>query len=302
LSLAALWYFQDRIGRAPFATAALFIAMIFPALSFFDVYPMRFSFVADHFQYHASMPFEAFIVGGVTVLLYRKFGERAQSIGIAIAAVVVIVFIALIWRRLRDYEDNWTIWTDTINKNPQCWVAYNNRADMRIKMSDLAGAVEDYQKALEIYPAYAMAHANLGAMLFRQGDAQGAMAHTAEALRLRPDLAQAHLNMGKMLVRTGNPIKGFEHFAEAVRLQPGYADAHLTWGELLAERGQYDAAIQHFDAALRLNHDFVEAHNARGEALQAKGQRDLAEEEFKEALRIDPDYAPAKRNLQGSSF
>src|SRR4029078_13142347 len=100
------------------------------------------------------------VVRRLVCLLFRKFGERAQSIGIGNAAVVIIVFIALVWRRLRDYEDNWTIWTDTINKNPQCWVAYNNRADMRLHhMSDSPGAMEDYQKALDIYPNYALAHA-----------------------------------------------------------------------------------------------------------------------------------------------
>src|SRR5205085_1478079 len=145
---------------------------------------------ADHFQYHASMPLIACVVAYATVGLTRRFGERGTSIGLSIAAFIVILFVGLIWRRLRDYEDNWTIWTDTINKNPQCWVAYNNRANMRIRMSDLNGAIEDYQQALRIYPNYAMAHANLGAMLFREGDAQAAMAHTARALELRPDLAQ----------------------------------------------------------------------------------------------------------------
>ena len=37
--------------------------MLVPALGFFDVYPMRYSFVADHFQYHASPALIALIVG-----------------------------------------------------------------------------------------------------------------------------------------------------------------------------------------------------------------------------------------------
>jgi membrane protease subunit HflC len=30
------------------------VGCLFPALGFFDVYPFKFSFVADHFQYHAA--------------------------------------------------------------------------------------------------------------------------------------------------------------------------------------------------------------------------------------------------------
>ena len=35
--------------------------------SFFDVYPMRFSFVADHFQYLASIGVIVLIVAGIVI-------------------------------------------------------------------------------------------------------------------------------------------------------------------------------------------------------------------------------------------
>ena len=50
---AALWISRRRIGRAPIVSLLIFSGTLMPALGFFDVYPMRFSFVADHFQYLA---------------------------------------------------------------------------------------------------------------------------------------------------------------------------------------------------------------------------------------------------------
>lgn len=46
---------RHRLGRGPLAAVLFFAGTLFPALGFFDVYPMRFSFVADHFQYLASI-------------------------------------------------------------------------------------------------------------------------------------------------------------------------------------------------------------------------------------------------------
>src|SRR5262249_8394678 len=52
---AALWLLRRRIGYGPLVAVAFFAGTLVPALGFFDVYPMRYSFVADHFQYLASI-------------------------------------------------------------------------------------------------------------------------------------------------------------------------------------------------------------------------------------------------------
>ena len=46
-----LWYWRKNIGRGPLTAILFFAGSLFPALGFFNVYPMRYSFVADHFQY-----------------------------------------------------------------------------------------------------------------------------------------------------------------------------------------------------------------------------------------------------------
>src|SRR3990167_5677543 len=53
--LAGLWRLRARWGKGPWVAAAYFLITLFPALGFFNVYPMRFSFVADHFQYLAAI-------------------------------------------------------------------------------------------------------------------------------------------------------------------------------------------------------------------------------------------------------
>ena len=54
-AIIALWLARRRIGRGPLAALLIFMGVLTPALGFFNVYPFQYSFVADHFQYHASI-------------------------------------------------------------------------------------------------------------------------------------------------------------------------------------------------------------------------------------------------------
>ena len=59
------WLLRGRIGRGPLAALLFFGGTLLPAIGFLDVYPMRYSYVADHFQYLASL---GPIAGGITGL------------------------------------------------------------------------------------------------------------------------------------------------------------------------------------------------------------------------------------------
>ncbi|MGA2508568.1 MAG: hypothetical protein ABSF80_13955, partial [Chitinispirillaceae bacterium] len=54
LAAVLFWRLRSR-SRAPLAVLLYFTITLFPALGFFNVYPFRYSFVADHFQYLASI-------------------------------------------------------------------------------------------------------------------------------------------------------------------------------------------------------------------------------------------------------
>jgi protein O-mannosyl-transferase len=55
LLTATLWLGRGRLGKAPLVALLFFVGTLFPALGFFDAYPFIYSYVADHFQYLASI-------------------------------------------------------------------------------------------------------------------------------------------------------------------------------------------------------------------------------------------------------
>jgi hypothetical protein len=64
--LGVLWSMRKR-SRAPLAALLFFIGTLFPALGFVNVFPFRYSYVADHFQYLASLGIIALAAAGISL-------------------------------------------------------------------------------------------------------------------------------------------------------------------------------------------------------------------------------------------
>src|SRR5207253_7227988 len=82
VALAVALGLLARTHRGPLAGFLFFIGTLFPALGFLNVYPFRYSYVADHFQYLAMLG----IVVPVAVWLTRLAGRIPQG---KLAAIVL---------------------------------------------------------------------------------------------------------------------------------------------------------------------------------------------------------------------
>ncbi|MEK7745524.1 MAG: tetratricopeptide repeat protein, partial [Elusimicrobiota bacterium] len=197
--LALVWMARGRLGRGPAAALLYFSGTLLPALGFFDFYPMRFSFVADHFQYLASIG--PLALGASALALGAARHPRLARV---LACALLLGLAAAAWRRAAVFSDLETLWRDTLAKNPACWMAHDNLANLLVKNGRMEEAVRRYEEALRIKPDYPEALNNLGALLFRQGRLAEAEGRLREAARLSPGHAKAHNNLGAVLFRRGD--------------------------------------------------------------------------------------------------
>jgi len=125
-TVAALHLARGWIGSGPLVAVLCYAATLAPALGFVNVYPMRYSFVADHFQYLASLPLIALAAAGATRL------PRPQVIG----AGVLLALGTLAWRQALVYRDAETIWRDTLAKDPDSSMAHIARHTPGLRARD----------------------------------------------------------------------------------------------------------------------------------------------------------------------
>jgi tetratricopeptide (TPR) repeat protein len=294
--ISIVWVIRRRMGKGPFVAVAFFAGTLLPALGFFDVYPMRFSFVADHFQYLASIGLIALAAASMTAF-FERLGPRQSTIGFVVCMAVVFAFGVLVWKQSTIYGDAETVYRDTISKNPHAWMAHYNLGVLLVNRGRSDEVMGHFSEALRLQPDDADAHYNLGVALEKQGRLEEAMAHFSEAVRLRPDYADAHYSMAVILARQSKFEEAISHYSQALRVNPNSAEAHNNLGVALFSLGKLDKAIEHYRTALKLDPNFGKAHNNLGNALIQKGKLDEAIAHYSRALEIRAPYPEAHNNL-----
>ena len=248
IAVAALafffWSIRSR-ARAPLAGLLVFCGSLFPVLGFLDIYPFRYSYVADHFAYLASLGVIVPVAAGITIAVARA--RPSARIVSRIGAAAILAFLAaLTFAQCRTYADPKTLYRTTIERNPDDW----------------------------------MAHQNLG-LIYARGPVHRADAITEfqQVIRLKPDHARAHYSLGVALFLSGRGDEAIDHFEQAIQFAPGNALivglSHYFLGVILTPMpGRLDDAIAHLETAVKMRPDDAESRAALKIAL---GRRSAAE-------------------------
>jgi protein O-mannosyl-transferase len=185
LSAGGLLAFGRRWwGKLPFGAFVYFVITLGPVLGFVNIYPMRFSFVADHFQYLASLGFFTIAGWACHHAFKRLHIAPSAPLGTAVVALLLVNIALATHREAQKYSDSLHLWRDTLAWNP----------------------------------ASAIAHHNMGIALADDHEWHDALAHFRMAEALDPTLLQPHLALAYFLTHTQDWKNARHEYEEAIRL------------------------------------------------------------------------------------
>ena len=219
LALIIVFWLLRRRSRAPLAVLLLFCGSLFPALGFIDVFPFRYSFVADHFQYLASIPVIAGVAAALTILAQRvKLNPHALL-------VLAVPLAVLTWKQSAHYASGERLYRATLEQNPGAWLAHNNLGMMLAIDRRYPEAHAHFTQAVQLNPRIPEHHMNLGRLLIGLDSLNAGIAHLEMALQLDPRLANAHNNIGVARLRQGRLAEAVASFEAALAIDPYHTEA-----------------------------------------------------------------------------
>jgi tetratricopeptide (TPR) repeat protein len=295
--LMGCWHYRrQQWARSLFFGLGYFVLLLLPVLGFVSIYFMRYSLVADHWQYFAIIGPLALAGAGIT-----RFFEKPDRMPPWIVSVVggglVLTFGLLAWKQAKIYSSLETLWRETLLQNPNASMAHCNLGNLLLQKGRNEEAISHFQKALAIQPGADDVLSNLGAALLAQGRAAEAISPLEEALRIKPGSVLALNNLANALLQQGKVAEALVHFQKAVELRPDAASIHGNFGSTLLQAGRTEEAIAHLRRSLELEPNSAEAHDSLGNALLRLGQTKEAATQFEQALKIRPDLILARLNL-----
>ncbi|HEY4233171.1 MAG TPA: tetratricopeptide repeat protein [Lacipirellulaceae bacterium] len=311
----ALWLARRR-WRTPLAGWLFFVGTLLPVLGFLNVYLFLFSYVADHFQYLASLgvivPAAAFLTLGV-----GRLPARDRWIGRTALVALVGVLSLLTWQQCQTYSDVPTLYQVTIDRNPDCWMAHNNLGKYLIDAGKNQEALDHFNASLRLKSDYPEAHNNRGVALTGLGRYDAAVEEFEETFRLehhgiepqnsgerssrsrqaQDDDAKVHVNFGIALKHLGRIQEAIEEQRAALRIQPDLAEAHGNLGIALFTAGKREDAVDQLRAAVKLKPELADAHSNLGSVLLLSGRYAEAVRELELSLALKPNVALVENSL-----
>jgi tetratricopeptide (TPR) repeat protein len=278
-------------NRGALAAFLIFAGSLFPVLGFLNIYPFRYSFVADHFQYLASLG----LIIPVCAYLSTIAGQAGR---LALPTVLGAVLGVLTWSQSGMYRYGETLYRATLDRNPSSWLAHNNLGNTLLEDGRTQEATAEFVAALQLKPDYSEAHLSLAnALMQTPGHLQDAIGEYQDAVRYDAKSERAHSNFSNALLQAGRVPEAVAESQRALRLRPDYAEAHNNLGNALLQSGLLQDATGEYETALRLDPTLAEAHNNFGRALAQSGRMADAAAQFEIAVRIRPQYSGAYNNL-----
>ncbi len=178
---------------------------LLPLLMVIQIFPLGYCVVADRYTY---VPYiGALFVVGVLVIdalarVPQPWRPRLKALVWAVSLIYSGAFFMVSNQRTEIWKDTITLFDDVLRKDERSLPAYVNKGMTHLHRGELAEAVRNLQRAVEVTPD-ARCYAIRGWALGRMGRYEEALADYNRAIQMNPRFEKAYTMRGQLLIRMG---------------------------------------------------------------------------------------------------
>ena len=165
--------------------------------------------------------------------------------------------------------------------------AYNNRGNLLVALGQPAEAAKDFDRAILLAPGYAAAYSNRANARLKLGQVREAIPDFTRAIELLPSSAPPLSGRGLAYLSTGKPHAAIRDFSRAVNADARFASAYRNRAEARLSVNQIDEAIEDLSRAIAFDVSNAEIYVVRGYAYLAASNTASAIKDFTRAIELD---------------
>lgn len=279
----------------------LYVVALAPVLGLVDFYWMRYAWRGDHFQYLATLVALPGLVALGSMGMRRALGSTFEAPWVlGLAAAIPLGLGALTLRQAGQWRDMETLWTRTLEQNPDAWLAHTNLGNLLDERDGLGTGIEHHQRAIEIEPRAFESLNAVGNHLVRSGEWSLAEEHFQRAFEVRPAAPLTFFNLGALWFARGQLDRALETFERGLIQNPDHAGLAMQAAAILG--GSKDPELQDVPRAIALAEGALQdpaQHTALNLYTLTKAY--LLEGRFEEAQRVGLEglrLADLERNVE----
>jgi serine/threonine protein kinase/tetratricopeptide (TPR) repeat protein len=172
----------------------------------------------------------------------------------------------------------------------------------RYRKADNEAAIELFQKALELDPAFALGYAGLGDAYAQRANRFGfpqswldtSLEVSRKAIALNSELAEGYKALGLAYLTKGKYRESLDATRRAAEINPNYAAAVSNVGAVLRHLGRLDEALPWILRGFELDPTGAVGSATIGSTYEALGDARQAERWLKRSLELQPDLGQGK--------
>jgi tetratricopeptide (TPR) repeat protein len=291
--LAVLFWKRWTWGAGPLAALGYYLLNLLPVLGLADIYFMKYSLVADHWQYLALPGLLALGVGALGNYAADHPARRMPTVVVSTVGCLLLLLVCMDRAAVFGAADNEPLWRDTLAKNPDAWMADNNLGRLLALRGDWSEALHFFQEAVRLAPDDALSRYNLAGALQILGKRELAERHYKVALALRPKSVATLNQLGKLASASGRRAEARLYYERALAMKPKNAEALAGIGVLLCQDDKLEEGENYLRRALASDPFLAVAHHNLGLVQLRRGQLRQAGLSFQSAIDNNPGLVDA---------
>ena len=183
----------------------------------------------------------------------------SRALATAFGILVALCSFRIVTRN-RDWQDNLTLYTNTLAACPDAYYVRRDLGATYWEKGDVESAEREWREALKTAPQYSPTSSSLGLVYLKKQNYSQALEFFKKALEFDPDNPDAHLYLGVTYMNMHSLELAEPELRTAVSLYPLNSNARNALGMLYLDEGRTAEAEEQFR---QLRRDRAEYHGLR---------------------------------------